>query len=406
MSLEQLVKDKIGEVKNAFEELKQSNDERLEKLEKRGSVDPLITEKVDKSNEAIDALKGQIEDLKTTLARTQVGDEDYKDNGGASDEYKNNLDGYLRKGKDFTYTWKDAGYKSMSIDSDPDGGYLVSAERSSEIVKRIFESSPMRQLASQISIGSDQLEIMQDLDEMGSGWVSERQARPETSTAKLNMIKIPVEEQYAMPSATQRLLDDASVNLEAWISEKVTEKLIRVENTAFVSGDGSGKPRGILDYPDAADPEVYEFGALATKTATGTANTLDESDDLIEMVYALKAEYLQNATWAMKRATEKVVRKLKDGQGNYLWQPDFATRGAGTILGYPIVQFDDLPAVATGNMPVLFGDFRRGYQIVDRLGIRVLRDPYSSKPFILFYTTKRVGGAVKDYDAIKRLKIN
>lgn len=404
MSLEQMIKDKNAEMMNAFEEFKTTNDERLKELEKKGSADALVKEHTEKSNAAIEKLQGQIEEMKTALNRTQSGEIDEKDIEAATAEYKAGFFKHVRTGQMVQLDEKQAGYKQMTIDSDPDGGYLVPAQMSNEIVKRVFETSPIRQLASQQTISSSQLDLLQDVDEADAGWVGERQARPETNTPQIKKIAIPADELYAMPSASQRLLDDAAINLESWLAEKVAEKMRRVENSAFVSGDGVEKPMGFLSY-DATAGEAYEFGKIRQLTSTGTSGQLDEADDFVNLMYELKADYLQNAAFVMKRQTEREVRKIKQ-DNKYIWQPDFANKGAGTILGYAVYQFDDMPAIATDALAVAFGDFRRGYQIVDRMGIRVLRDPYTSKPFVKFYSSRRCGGRVKDFDAIKLMKVN
>lgn len=401
-SLGQEIKKKVDEVGSAFEEFKKQNDDRLKELEKKGSADVVVVESMEKANGAIEALQNQIEEMKTALNRSEMPGDNEVEDGKSSKEYKSGFLSAMR-GKSVQLDEKQAGYKGMSIDSDPDGGYLVPAEMSNEMVKRLFETSPMRQIAGQITISTDRMEILQDLDEADAGWVGERQARPQTDTPTLKKIIIPVEELYAMPSATQRLLDDAAINLEAWLNEKVSEKMMRVENTAFISGNGDQKPRGILSYADAADPDVYEFGKLATIESTNIG-VLTEADDFVNLVYQLKEDYLSGASFIMRRQTEKEVRKIKQ-DNKYIWQPDFANKGQGTLLGYDVRQFTDMGTIAAGQYAVAFGDFRRGYQIVDRLGIRILRDPYTAKPNVLFYTTKRVGGGVKDYDAIKRLKV-
>lgn len=404
MSLEQMIKEKNEEILNTFDEFKKTNDERLKDIEKKGNADVLVKEHTEKSNAAIEKLQGEIEEMKTALSRTQTGEVDAKDIEDASAEYKQGFFKHVKTGQHVQLDEKQAGYKAMSIDSDPDGGYLVPAQMSNEIVKRVFETSPIRGLASQQTISSDRLEMLEDVDEADAGWVGERQARPETNTPQIFKIVIPADEIYAQPKATQRLLDDAAVNLEAWLSEKISEKMRRVENSAFVSGDGVEKPMGFLSY-DATAGEAYEFGKIRQVTSTGTSGSLDEADDFLNLLYELKEDYLMNASFVMKRQTEREVRKIKQ-DNKYIWQPDFANKGAGTLLGYNVVKFNDMPDIATNALAVAFGDFRRGYQIVDRLGIRVLRDPYTSKPHVKFYTTRRTGGRIKDFDAIKLMKVN
>ena len=229
--------------------------------------------------------------------------------------------------------------------------------------------------------------------------------RPQTTTATLAELQFPTMELYAMPAATATLLDDAVVDLDQWISSEVEAAFAEQEGIAFVSGDGTNKPKGFLNYTKVAEAS-WAWGQVGY-VATGVAGALpgsNPSDVLIETVYALKAGYRQNANWVMNRETQATIRKLKDADGNYLWQPPAAPGQKAMLMGFPLVEAEEMPDVATDATPVAFGDFARGYLVVDRTGVRVLRDPYSAKPYVLFYTTKRVGGGIQDFDAIKLLK--
>jgi HK97 family phage major capsid protein len=280
---------------------------------------------------------------------------------------------------------------------------------SGRIVQRIYETSPMRQVASVVSIGTDALEGFNDLDEAGAEWVGERQARNDSTTPGLGKYSIPVHEIAAQPKATQKLLDDSAFDIEGWLSGKVADKFGRAENAAFVVGDGVEKPRGILTYPTAATADASRawgtFEHVNTANAGSWGSAPNGSDKLIDLVFAVKANFRGNASWMMNRATVASVRKLKDGDGNYLWQPNFEARQGGLLLGYPIAEAEDMPNISTTNaLAVAFGDFAQAYTIVDRLGIRILRDPFTDKPFIRFYTTKRVGGAAINFEAVKFLR--
>jgi HK97 family phage major capsid protein len=301
--------------------------------------------------------------------------------------------------KKYLRTGNDAEFKALSVQVDPDGGYLVTPEMSDEIVKKVFESSPVRQLASVQQIGTSELEIIQDLDEAAAAWVGETSARAATATPQLKKIRIPVHEMYAFPLATQKILDDAFVNVESWISEHVSMKFSRTEATAFISGDGVNKPRGILSYAAGTGFEQIEQVETATQAVL-------VGDDLINIRYALKGAYLPGAAWLFKRSTIAAIRKLKEtSTDNYIWQPGLQGGQPDTLLGYPIYEADDLSAIGAGNLSGIFGNFAQGYQVVDRFGIRVLRDPFTAKPYVGFYTTMRVGGAVKNFEALKILKI-
>ena len=239
----------------------------------------------------------------------------------------------------------------------------------------------------------------------GTGWVGETAARPETTTPTLAELSFPTMELYAMPAATSALLDDSAVNIDEWIADEVRVAFAEQEGTAFVSGNGVNKPRGFLDYPKIANAS-WTWGNVGFIT-TGVAGAFPASnptDKLIDLAYSIKSAYRANAHFVMSRATQAAIRKFKDADGNYIWQPAQRPGEAPTLLGHPVAESEDMPAIAADSHSIAFGDFRRGYLVVDRVGIRILRDPYSSKPYVLFYTTKRVGGGVQDFGAIKLLK--
>lgn len=283
--------------------------------------------------------------------------------------------------------------KALQVGSNPDGGYLVPSARSAAIIQKIYESSPLRALATIETIGTTELEIPLDLDEAGAGWVGETEARNETSTPQVGVMKIPVHEIYAKPRATQKFLEDASINVEAWLATKVGDKFARTEATAFVSGNGINRPRGFLSYPDGSGREkITQYPSLAANGIT--------ADAIVKMPFLLKSFYLNGASWMMKRSTVMQVMLLKDGQGQYLWRPGLTAGAPSVLVGYDVHMADDMPAVQAGSLSIAFANWRRAYTIVDRLGITTLRDPYSAKPFVEFYSRKRVGGAVTDFDAI------
>ena len=290
--------------------------------------------------------------------------------------------------------------KALSVGSNPDGGYLVPTARSNRIIQKIYETSPLRQLATVETIGTEAMEIPIDQDEAGAGWIGEEEYPTETSTPRIGVQRIPVHEMYAKPKATQQILEDASVDVEAWLATKVAERFSRIEATAFMTGNGVKKPRGILTYP------AGNAGARQTvaQYASGNATSIT-ADAIVAMPFYLKGAYLSNATWLMKRSTVQSIMLLKDGQGQYLWRPGLLAGQPSSLVGYSVQMADDMPAVANGNLSVAFGDFRRAYTVLDRLGITTLRDPYSAKPFVEFYTRKRVGGDVVDFEAYALMKV-
>lgn len=296
----------------------------------------------------------------------------------------------------------------MSVGSDPEGGYTVYPTVSTGIMRRIFETSPLRAYARVVPIGSDSFEELLDLFEPDVAWVGETQARPETNTPDLGKLKIPVHEQYAMPKVTQKLLDDTSIDLAGWLIDKVGMKLGRAETSAFFSGNGVLKPRGFLTYPTAATADAARAWGVFEHVATGSSgafgSTTNGSDKLIDTQAALKAEHRARAVWLMNRRTAAAVRKLKDGQGNFIWVPSLAAGQPDSLLGSPVVLCEDMPDVAADSLSIAYGDFSAGYTIVDRQGERVLRDPFTAKPHVLFYVYRRTGGDVSNFDAIKFLK--
>jgi HK97 family phage major capsid protein len=292
--------------------------------------------------------------------------------------------------------------KALVEGSNPAGGFFVTPDRSTQIVSRIFETSPIRSIASVVTTASDSIELIIDDDETTNETVGEVEARAVTDSAEIGLLTIPVHEISAKPEATQRMLDDAGFDIEGWHQGKVSRDIGRKENTWGVTGDGSKKWKGFLAYDAWTTPGTYQRDALEQYTSTGTSALLDESDDFIELQNKLIEEYQMGAVWTMRRATWGSTIKLKDGEGQYLMNPFMMKEGTDKILlQKPVVIMADMPAVAASSLSVAYGDFRMGYTIVDRFGIRVLRDPFSHKPFIQFYTTKRSGGALTSYEAIK-----
>jgi len=386
---------------HAFEAFKDTNDARLDALEKRMASDVVTDEKLARIGRALDEHKRIVDTLVHKAARPAL------DSGplasGVSLQHKSAFDGYIRKG--------DAGglrnleAKALSVGSDPDGGYLVPDETEASINRSLRDISPIRAIAGVRQVSGSVYKKPFAVTSAATGWVGETAARPETNAPTLTELAFPTLELYAMPSATQSLLDDSAVDIDQWMTEEVRAVFAEQESAAFVNGNGNNKPRGFLNYPTVENGD-WSWGSIGT-IATGVAGALpanNPSDILIDLIYALKSGYRANAQFVMNRATQAVLRKLKDADGNYLWQPGLAPGQPPTLLGFAIAETEDMPDIAEDAHAMAFGDFRRGYLIVDRIGIRVLRDPYSSKPYVLFYTTKRVGGGVQDFEALKFLK--
>lgn len=408
------LKTKLDELGHAFEEFKSTNDERIKEIQEKGQASAETEQKLAKLEEDIsnlDEIKSRLEQAEAALKRKRH-DGDGNEVPEEIEQYKAALSRYLRKGHDAELfdsqkkAFEKSGpeMKALAVQSDPDGGYLVSPDETGRMATRIFETSPIRQVAAVQSITTDALEGIIDDDEADAGWVGETQARGDTDTPQLGKWRIPVHEIYAKPKATQKLLEDAAVDVEAWLSGKVADKFSRMENAAFVNGDGVAKPRGFLTYPDWAAAGTYERGAIE-RVASGAVGGIDP-DELITLVYTLKSAYrAMSAQWAMNRLTMSVVRKLKDNDDQYLWAPGLQAGKPSTLLGYPVQEFDDMPDVATGALSLGLAAWAETYQIVDRLGVATLRDPYSAKPYVEFYTRKRVGGDVVNFDSIKLMEI-
>lgn len=271
-----------------------------------------------------------------------------------------------------------------------------------EIGRRLAAISPVRALATVREISASVYKKPFMITGPASGWIGETAERVQTTTPTLDALSFPAMELYAMPAATATLLDDAAVDIDEWIASEVELTFAMQEGTAFVAGDGSSKPKGFLSYDTVANAS-WAWGKLGTVASGGAAGfaAAHPSDALVDLIYALKAGYRQNAAFVMNRKTQAAIRKFKDAGGGYLWQPPAQPGGRASLMTFPVVESEDMPDLAADALPVAFGDFRRGYLIVDRTGVRVLRDPYSAKPYVLFYTTKRVGGGVQDFDAIK-----
>ncbi len=377
----------------AFEALKAANDQRLYEIETRGGPDPLINDKLARIETALDKQKDRLDRMALDGARPAAG-------GRVNDntEHKSAWDGYLRSGDDSQLARLDT--KALTQGTDAQGGYVAPPELDRLIEARLTAASPMRQIATVRQTSAMVFKKPVGLGAQGA-WAAETGARAETTAPTLDLLEFPAAELYAMPAATQTLLDDAYADIDAWLADEVEGAFSAQESAAFVVGDGSNKPKGFLDYDIVANASHTwgEIGAVASGGTGGFAAS-DPVDALIDLMYAPKSLFRANARFVMNRRTLSAVRKLKDESGAYIWRPGAAGE-ATTILGYPVTEIEDMPDIAANEAAIAFGDFKKGYLIVDRQGARVLRDPYSAKPYVLFYTTKRVGGGVQNFDAIK-----
>jgi HK97 family phage major capsid protein len=443
------VKTLLDQQMRTFEALKAANEGMQAEIKKFGEADGLTKTKLAEINAALDKYSDQfkafgkaqeaaananerLDRIETALKRSGRPIDGANDNAKALeqfnverksilaargkmavdataeefDAYKTAFVNFVRKGDPMT----DAERKALSVGSDPDGGYTVTPDMSGRTIQKIFETSPIRQIASVQSITTDALEGVEDRNEGTGGWVAETGTRAQSNTPQMGRWRIPVHEMYSMPAATQQILDDSGINIEQWLADKVADKLARIENAAFVEGNGVGQPRGFLDYSSTNVGDSSRTWGVLENVHTGTSASYGTSsngaDKLVSLVHKLKAGYRTGAVFVMNRATLGTTRTLKDGAGQYIWLPSMTAGQNSSLLGYPVVEAEDMDDIAADSRSVAFGNFRLGYQIVDRQGIRVLRDPYSSKPYVLFYTTRRVGGAVLHPEAIKFLKFS
>ena len=390
------------DLRQTFEVFRDTNDERLAQLETRRGSDVLTEEKLARVEKSLGEAQRRIERLALDARRPSLGGLETARDPAVS-QHKAAFEAYVRNGE--TGGLKALEGKALSAGSGPDGGYLAPATVENEILARLAVISPVRAIASVRNVSAGTYKKAYSTTGPVAGWAGETAARPQTNSQVLAELSFPAMELYAMPAATQTLLDDAVVDIDRWVAEEVETVFAEQEGLAFVNGDGVNKPRGFLNYPQVANASWTwgNIGVINTGVA-GAFAAANPSDILVDLIYAVRSGYRQNGSFVLNRKTQSVIRKFKDGQGNYLWQPPATADGVATLMGFPVVEAEDMPDIAASSVSVMFGDFRRGYLIVDRTGVRILRDPYSAKPYVLFYTTKRVGGGVQDFAAIKGLK--
>jgi HK97 family phage major capsid protein len=406
----------VEDFKKDWELFKKTNDQLIQ-AKADGKAIGDIEEKIAKINSAIEAkqteITGKLAAMETAMRRSPMGDGKQVDQNAA--EHKAAFMSFVRKGNE-------AGLeaiqrKALAVNDDTAGGYMVHADLTGRIIKHVFETSPVLAYANVQTISTDRLEGIMDINQATSGgWVSEAGTRSTTATPAIGRWDIPVHEQSAMPAATQKLLDDAAWDAEGWLADKIADKFSRDENYAFVLGTGVGQPHGFLsaDRTIVADSGVTDdsfqsakkIGYVPTGTSGDFGTSSGNGDCLVDTVQALKAEYRARpgCAWAMNRSTFAKVRKLKDQYGRYLWEPSFTAGMPAMLLGFPVAEFNDMAVAAANSYSIAFANWKEAYQIVDHQGIRVMRDPYSSKPYVLFYSTKRTGGDLLNFEAIKVVK--
>ena len=400
------LKETIQALGKAFDVFKAENDARLKEIEKKGAADPLLSEKVDKINAdiaQISALKKRLDTLETAVAQGQFPGGGRNELDRVKSQHKDAFGKWFRKGTE-------GGLRDLEVQaglstlSDPDGGFLVPEDYEQAIDRVALSVSAMRRLATVRTIGTDTYKKLVNKGGASSGWVGEKGARAETDTPTLVEIAINAKELYAMPAATQTLLDDSRVDIAGWLADEVSIEFSEQESKAFINGNGVEQPKGIAAYTMVANAS-YAWGKVGYITS-GNASLINDLDKLIDLQHALKPVYRNGAAWLMNDATLATIRKMKDGDGNYIWVPGLKDGAPDTLLGKPVEIDDNVDDIGAGKYPIFFANFKRAYLIIDRQGVRVLRDPYTSKPYVLFYTTRRVGGGIVMYEAIKALKVS
>lgn len=432
------IKTMLEERKKAYDELQKTVTE-LKAANDGGKAIGDLTAKVElltKSCDKFDEMKEAFDELQKKANRPQTDSEfkaaneltaetkgfnialraEYQAKGKAfpgelsTDAYKQYKSGFLKmvSGVSIDDLSSDE-RKAMSAGSDPDGGYLLPQSTVGATLSKIYEQTVMRQLANVQTISTNDIEGVIDNDEASAGWVSELGARSDTPTPTVGKWRIEAHEMYAMPKISQRILDDAATDVEAWLSNKVADKFARVEGAAFWTGTGVGQPKGLAAYTTAAtSDDSRAWGQFEhIKTGANGAFHTTKADPLQELIGAFKSQYLQNASFCMRRELRTDIRKMKEATSDrYLWEPSLQAGAPDRLLGYPVYIDQYMPAKATDSLSLAFGDFKQAYTIVDRMGIRTLRDPFTAKPYVVFYSTKRTGGGAQNTEALKFLKLS
>lgn len=319
--------------------------------------------------------------------------------------HKKAIAAYLRSGDDDGLRGLTLEGKAMNTSVSADGGFLINPEMAERIQGVLRSTASVRAVANVVNVESGSFDVVIDRTDLGSGWATELAAFAETATPTIERISIKLHELAAMPKVSQRLLDDAAFDVEGWLAERIANRFARAEAGAFLNGDGIDKPKGVLDYPKVANGS-WAWGALGyiPTGAAGDFAATNASDAIVDLVYALGAEYRANGTFLMNSKTAGAVRKMKDADGRFMWSDGLALGEPSRLMGYPVLVAEDMPDIGANAYAIAFGDFHAGYTIAERPDLRILRDPFSTKPNVLFYATKRVGGDVTDFNAIKLLK--
>lgn len=395
----------LAELNRTFSAFRETNDRRISELE-RGRSDVVTNEQVERINASVTDLTNTVNAQRETIDALRLGGGAGQDPAISAEarEYSQAFNTFFRRGSGEESLQALAVRAALTTQSNPDGGFVVPVEMDTQITRVLSMVSAMRQISRVINTGTGGYKSLVSQGGATGGWVGEEAPRPGTNEARLSEITTYVGELYANPSATQTLLDNASLDIAAWLADEVSTTFAEMEGAAFINGNGINRPKGFLAYNPVVNANYAwgRLGFIGTGAAAAFAGT-NPADAIISLYYALKAGYRNNASFLTSDAVMGSVRTFKDGDGNYLWAPP-TVNGPDTILGKPVVTDDNMPALSANAFPMAFGDFQRGYVISDSAGTQVLRDPYTNKPYVNFYTTKRVGGGVVNFEAIKLLR--
>lgn len=316
--------------------------------------------------------------------------------------HKSAFDAYLRNGSDEQLRALPLEGKAMSTAVAADGGYLVDPQTSETVKSTLKGAASLRQIASVVNVDATSYDVLVDRGDLGSVWNAENTAMSETSGGKVDRISIPLHELSALPKVSQRLLDDTAFDLETWMAGRISETFARAEADAFINGNGTNKPKGILQHTTILN-DNWAWGKLGF-VKSGAAGALTSPDPIVDMVYSLGSQYRANASFVMNSRTAAVLRRIKDADGRFLWGDSLSAAEPARLMGYPVIIVEEMPDIAADSLSIAFGDFAAGYTIAERPDLRILRDPFSAKPHVMFYATKRMGGDVTDFAAIKLMK--
>lgn len=356
--------------------------------------------KIADTTDKIDELQGSYDRIEARLNRP----------GSGFSNFKHNNDGNLHEAYaaigNFARSGDDSGIRALSVSDDTGAGYLVSPQLADAISKRIYDQSPIRQLVRVVEIGdSGSFQEPVDTDDVGAEWVGEEEERAPTTAPKVGLLNIPLDEIYALQPVTQRLLDDARFDVGAWVIEKIGDKFGRADGAAMTVGSGHKRPRGFLTYPTDTADDFSRAKQTLRHVWSGSATSIT-ADALRDTYWALRAGHRKDAAWLMSSATANSIDRLKDGNGEYLWRAGMTSGASNSLLGKEVHFSEDMPAVTTaGALPIAFADWKRFYTAIERPGLKFLRDPYSSKPNVVFYCYRRSGGAVSNFDAAALVRI-